>query len=211
MKRSLLLPLLTLPALLLGGCMGTQNRGLDSVHQPVVARQDYLLDLQVAGDGLAAGEQRRLDGWLGSMRLGYGDKVAIDDPSGYRGVRDDVAQSVAAFGLLLTEDRPVTNAPVAAGTVRVLVSRMKASVPGCPDYTRNASFEPDNHTSSNFGCATNSSLAAMIAQPEDLVHGRGTGGTDTVRSGKAIEAFRKAAPSGAGGGTVTSAGSAGGK
>ena len=48
-------------ALLLGGCMGTQNRGLESVHQPVVSRADYALDLGTAGDGLAPGEARRLE------------------------------------------------------------------------------------------------------------------------------------------------------
>ena len=205
MKHPLLLPALV-PALLLGGCGGTRNRGLESVHQPVVARQDYLLDLRVAGDALAAGEPARLTGWLGSMRLGYGDKVAIDDPGGVAGARDDVAQAVASYGLLLSADHPVTGAPVEPGTVRVVVSRMKASVPGCPDWSRDASYEYDQNTSSNHGCAINSSLAAMVAQPEDLVHGHGQGSIDPARSTKAIDAFRKAAPSGGGGGTVTSAG-----
>ena len=209
-QRSLLLAAL-LPTLLLPACGGTRNRGLESVHQPVVSRQDYLLDVQTAGDGLAAGEDARLAGWLGSMRLGYGDKVAVDDPSGYRGARDDVAQAVARHGLLLSEDRPVTGAPVLPGTVRVVVSRMKATVPGCPDWTRNSSFEPDNNTSSNYGCATNSSLAAMIADPEDLVRGRAGDTTDPTRSVKAVDAFRRASPSGGGGGTVASAGTTGGK
>ena len=205
-KHALLLSALV-PALLLGGCMGTENRGLESVHQPVVSRQDYALDLATAGSGLAGGEQRRLAGWLGSMRLGYGDKVAIDDPIGYRGVREDVAQSVAGFGLLLSEDRPVTGAPVQPGSVRVVVSRMKASVPGCPDWSRNSSVEYDQNTSSNYGCSTNASLAAMIAQPEDLVHGHGAAGPiDPTRSTKAIDAFRKATPTGAGGTTAPSAG-----
>lgn len=205
MTRSLLLPAL-LPALLLGGCMGTENRGLESVHQPVVARQDYLLDLQTAGDGLATGEAERLNGWLGAMRVRFGDRIAVDDPAGYRGVRDDVARTIAGYGLLLAGERPVTNAPVMPGTVRVVVSRMSASVPGCPDWSRNASQEYDSNTSSNYGCAINGSLAAMIARPEDLVHGRGEGGSDPVRAGKAIDAFRKAAPTGGGGGTVTSVG-----
>ena len=210
LKQALILPLAG-PALLLGGCMGTQNRGLESVHQPVVSRQDFVLDVALAGDGLAAGEQARVAGWLGSMRLGYGDKIAIDDPVDHDGVRDQVGQSVARFGLLLSDDHPITGAPVAPGTARIVVSRMKASVPGCPDWSRNASVEYDQNTSSNYGCATNASLAAMIAQPEDLVHGHGTtGGVDPARSTKAIDAFRKAAPSGAGGGTVTSAGGAGG-
>lgn len=195
LKRSLLLPLLG-PALLLGGCGGTINRGLESVHQPVVARQDYLLDLRTAGDGLATGETGRLAGWLGSMRLGYGDKVAIDDPNGAYGVREDVAHAAAHHGVLLADDRPITDAPVAPGTVRVVVSRMKAFVPGCPDFSRDSSIDYNQNTSSNFGCATNSSLAAMIAEPEDLVHGHGTEITDLVRASRAIATLGKAGTSG---------------
>ena len=112
---------------------------------------------------------------------------------------------------MLAEDRVVTNAPVVPGGVRVVVSRVKASVPGCPDWSRNSTFEPDNNTSSNYGCATNSSLAAMIANPEDLVHGQSDTGHDQTRSAKAIDAFRRAVPSGTGGGSVQSAGGTGGK
>lgn len=205
LKRSLLLPLLS-PALLLGGCMGTENRGLVSVHQPVVSRQDFVMDVRTSGGRLAPGEQARLNGWLGSMRLGYGDKVSVDDPAVDRGTRDDVAETVASYGLLLSGDRPVTGAPVTPGTARVLVSRMRAAVPGCPDFSRDSSVEYDQNTSSNFGCATNAGLAAMIAQPEDLVHGTGTDVTDTRRSVKAITAFNNAAPSGNGGATVQSPG-----
>lgn len=206
MLKHLLLPALA-PALLLGGCMGTENRGLETVHQPVVARQDYALDVATAGNALATGEQARLAGWLATMRLGYGDKVSIDDPSRAPGVRDQVAQAVGRYGLLVSDERPVTNAAVAPGSARVVVSRMHAYVPGCPDYSRDSSVDYDQNTSSNYGCATNASLAAMIANPEDLVHGHGaTGGTDTGRITKAIDALRKAAPSGAGGTAAASAG-----
>ena len=198
LRRSLLLPALV-PALLIGGCMGTQNRGLESVHQPVVSRQDYALDLRTAGDGLAAGESGRLQDWLGAMHLRYGDKVAIDDPTGYPGTRTDVARVVASYGLLVADDHPVTGAPVAPGIVRIVISRMKASVPGCPDWSRDSSHEYDSNASSNYGCATNANLAAMIANPEDLIHGQHVDGTDTVRSSKVIDAFRRAAP-GSGGG-----------
>lgn len=205
LRRSLLLPAL-FPALLLGGCMGTTNRGLESVHQPVVARQDYALDLQTAGAGLAPGEAARLDGWFDAMKLRFGDKITLDDPSGYGRAHADVARVVAGYGLLVGDERPVTAAPVAPGTVRVVITRMRASVPGCPDWSRDSSHEFDSNTSSNFGCATNASLAAMIANPEDLLHGRTVGGTDPVRAGKAIEALRKAAPSGGGGNTVGAGG-----
>jgi pilus assembly protein CpaD len=50
---------------------------------------------------------------------------------------------------------------------------------------------------SNYGCAVNSNLAAMIANPEDLVHGReGASVTDTVTAARAIEMYRATPPSG---------------
>ena len=202
-KRSLLLSLL--PALLVGGCAGTVNRGVESVHQPVVTRADYLLDLQLAGGGLAAGERQRLSGWLAGLRLGYGDSVAVDDAgqAGLR-VRDAVAGVVGEYGLLLADVAPVSPAPVAPGTVRVVVSRMSAAVPGCPDHSRDSSVDYQQNTSSNFGCATNVNLAAMVANPQDLVRGAGSAGTDAALSYKAIDTYRKAVPTGAGGTVVKS-------
>ena len=50
---------------------------------------------------------------------------------------------------------------------------------------------------SNFGCAVNGNLAAMVANPEDLVHGReGSAVNDTLTATKAIDAYRKAEPTG---------------
>ncbi|GAA0668139.1 pilus assembly protein CpaD [Sphingomonas insulae] len=202
-KHSILLAALAAPALLLGGCMGTENHGLESVHQPVVARQDYALDLTTTAGGLAPGENRRLAGWMNTMHLGFGDRVAVDAGAdgGYAtgAARDDVARVVASYGLLLSDDAPVTNAPVTAGTLRVVISRMHATVPGCPDWSRNASSELEANTSSNFGCAINTNLAAMVANPGDLVRGADPDRvTDTAVNTKAIEAYRKKPATGAG-------------
>ena len=216
--RTLLIATGLAPALLMGACTtvgpgsGTQNRGLESVHQPVVSRSDYALDVATSGNGLAPGEEQRLAGWMGSLRLGYGDQVAIDDPNPYgNGIRDDVSRQVARYGLLISDEAPLTNAPVAAGMIRVVVSRMQASVPGCPDFSRVRGPDFEGHTGSNQGCAVNSNLAAMVANPTDLVRGQvGNGITDTATSGRAIDNYRKATPTGAGGTTVKSESSKGG-
>lgn len=209
-KRHLLLAAFA-PALLLGGCMGTENRGLESVHQPVVSRTDYLLDLATGPAGLAPGESQRLAGWLASLRLGYGDGVAVDDPSGSRNVKRSVAAATGSYGLLIAEAPPVTGSPLAPGMVRVVITRMHASVPGCPDWSRNESSEFNGNTSSNQGCSINSNLAAMVANPGDLVRGQtGSGINDPATNYRAVDAYRKAAPSGAGG-TAVKAESAGGK
>lgn len=202
MPKHLLLTVAVLaPALLLGACGGTMNRGLETVHQPVVSRTDYALDIGTSGTALAPGEDQRLAGWMASLRLGYGDHVAIDDPNPYgTRVRDDIARQVARYGLLLSDDHPLTESPVTPGMVRVVISRTKATVPGCPDFSRMEGGNFDANTSSNHGCAANANLAAMIANPADLVRGQpGSGTTDLAVSGKAIDTYRKAAPTGAGG------------
>jgi pilus assembly protein CpaD len=191
--------LLASAGLSLGGCMGTQNRGVESVQQPVVSRQDYALDLRTAGGALASGEQARLAGWLDAMRVGYGDRVSVDDADGSSGARAEVGGVVAGYGLLLADEAPVSGAAPAPDAVRVIVSRMRADVPRCPDWSRPAEANFDQHTSSNFGCAVNRNLAAMVADPADLVRGRqGASATDPATAGKAIESFRKQTPTGAG-------------
>jgi pilus assembly protein CpaD len=201
-----------LAGLLLGGCMGTENRGVESVHQPVVARSDYALDLQTAGGALASGEDARLAHWFDAMRLGYGDRVAVDDPEGTGSAASAQVGGIAAgYGLLVAEDAPVTAAPVAAGTVRVVVSRMRAAVPNCPDWSRDSGHEFESNTSSNYGCSVNANLAAMVANPGDLVRGQqGATFADPATAAKAIEALRKAPPSG-GGQTTLKTESTGGK
>ena len=111
---------------------------------------------------------------------------------------------------MLTESAPATAGTITAGTVRVVVTRLSASVPSCPDFSR--IYQPDYEasTTSNFGCATNKNLAAMIANPADLVRGEpGSGTADPVQITKSIKALREAAPSGAGGTAVKGEGAGG--
>ena len=202
------LPLLAaLAATTMTAACGTSNRGLESAHQPVVARSDFVLDVRTDYAGLSAGESQRLAGWMETLSLGYGDSVAIDDPNGAGAqTRTAIAAVAARFGLLLADQAPVTGAPVEPGTVRVVVSRTHASVPGCPDYTRTYVPNFNAHTSSNYGCAINTNLARMIANPTDLVRGaQDPSGTYDARSGtRAISTMRDTKPTGDGGTWVKS-------
>ncbi|WP_395331676.1 CpaD family pilus assembly protein [Novosphingobium sp. BL-8H] len=196
--------------LALSACGGIPtNRSMNSVHQPVVEKVNYTLDVGIGGDGLAYGEQTRLADWFTAMGARYGDRVYIEDTSGNPATRSAVEAVASRFGMQLSEGAPATEGYLDQGRARVVLVRAKASVPGCPNWSTNSDFNPGNGLSSNYGCANNSNLAAMVANPEDLVHGQQSDGTSSVRSSKAIDAWRNAAPTGSGGTAVSSTSSKG--
>ena len=184
--------------LALSACGGVPtNRGLESLKQPVVQRNNYTLDLASGPGGLSLPEQRRLSGWFEAMDLRYGDRVSVDDPNGSYGAREAVAALAARHGLLVSDDAPVTAGSVAPGAIRVVVSRSTASVPGCPDWSAKSDIGLNNATHPNYGCAVNSNMAAMVADPEHLLKGaRGSGETVVMSSSKAIDSYRTAKPTG---------------
>lgn len=186
-------------ALALPACgTGTYNAGMEPTHQPVVARTDYAIDLRTGGNGLDYGEEKRLAGWFQSLEIGYGDRVSVDAPDYDSAARDAVAAQANRYGILLADGAPVTAGSIPAGHVRVVVSRVTASVPGCPDWSRPSQPEYGNANMSNYGCATNSNLAAMIANPEDLIRGQSSSTSDPSTAAKAIRTFRTKPPTGAG-------------
>lgn len=185
----------------LAACNTTQagpspTRGVESVNVPVVSGADYAFDAAAPGGALAAGEVGRLNGWLQGLDLGYGDSVYVD--GGYApAARAQIAAITGRYGILVSPGAPVTAGAIPPGAVRVVVSRRRASVPGCPNWSKPSEPNFGNHSMSNYGCAVNSNLAAMIANPEDLVHGReGAAVTDTRTATRAVEMYRTMPPSG---------------
>jgi pilus assembly protein CpaD len=175
------------------------NTSLSSIKQPVVERSNFTLDLATGAAGLPAPEQSRLSDWFDSLGLKYGDRVALDGAAGNNAAREDIAAIVARRGLLLADGAPVTSGFVQPGAVRVVVTRTTAAVPGCPDWGDRFASNLENATSKGFGCAVNSNFAAMVADPEHLLHGaEGTGETVVMSSTKAIQSYREQEPTGGG-------------
>jgi pilus assembly protein CpaD len=170
------------------------ERGLDSVNQPIVQRSDFAIDLASPNGDLSALERGRLRGWFATLGLGYGDRIFVEDPYGRTAAATDVARVTSEFGLLVSEGAPVTPGPLQPGTVRVIVSRSTATVPGCPALDNGISA---SLTSPNYGCAVNTNFAAMVADPQDLVLGQAGSVTgDTTVATKAIKVYRETPPSG---------------
>ena len=177
------------------------NRGMESVHQPVVSYSTFLYDVRTDGATLSQDERLRLAGWLDSLDIGYGDSIAIAS-GGLRvapALHEDIGEVLGRRGMLVHEDASATAGTPPFGFVRLIVRRTSASVPGCPDWRTNSESNFTGGTSSNFGCATNGNLAAMVANPEDLVRGQSTmSDRRTATSSRAIETYRTKSPTGAG-------------
>jgi pilus assembly protein CpaD len=172
------------------------RRGIETVHVPVVTRQDFAFDAAAPDGSLSPADRARLDGWFQGLALTYGDNVYVEGVDSAE-ARNDVARIAGRYGMLVADGGPVLAGAVASGTARVVVSRTRALVPNCPDWSEASQPNYNNHSPPNYGCAANSNLAAMIANPEDLIHGRsGTGLGDALTSTKAVESYRNTAPTG---------------
>ncbi len=192
----------------LAGCGGMPtNQSLYSVKQPVVERNNYTFDVRSAQSGMSIAEQQRVAAWFDTMKLGYGDRVSIDDPMASEATRQAIGELAARHGVLVETGAPVTEGFVQPGNARIVLTRSRASVPGCPDWEASSDMNYYNGTTKNYGCATNSNLAAMVANPEDLIEGQtGTGETVIMSGTKAIDSFRDREPSGNGGDVAAAGG-----
>jgi pilus assembly protein CpaD len=180
-KNIVRLGALALLALPLAACKTSVNRGVESVHQPVVSHDAYTYDVQAGPDGsLSASEARRLDDWFASIGLGYGDQVAIVTDAYYSPtLRDGIADVVARHGMLVSEDSSAAAGAAPAGSVRLVVRRATARVPGCPDWS--------------------SKSETMVANPEDFVRGQSSeSDLRTATSNRAISTYRDKTPTGSG-------------
>jgi pilus assembly protein CpaD len=172
------------------------DRGVEPVNTPVVTRADYVFDAAAPGGSLAPAEKARLDAWFRGLDLGYGDQIFVDAPDA-DAARYEVAQVAGNYGLMVQPGAPVTAGAVAPGSLRVIVSRTRAEVPGCPNWSSPSQPNFNNRTMSNFGCGVNSNIAAMVANPEDLLHGReNTNVGDNVSGTKAVILYRTTPPTG---------------
>jgi pilus assembly protein CpaD len=80
-----------------------------------------------------------------------------------------LAAALARQGL-----KPTLGAPGGApeGELHLIVDHAVATVPACPNWTKPPGNDFDNTMHSDYGCASAVDLAAMVADPRDLVEGR---------------------------------------
>jgi pilus biogenesis lipoprotein CpaD len=74
--------------------------------------------------------------------------------------------------------------------VELILERHLVTLPACPDWSRQSGTDFSNQPHSNFGCATQTNLGLMVAEPTDLVRGRALAPADGVHQAEGIVRYR---------------------
>jgi pilus assembly protein CpaD len=105
-----------------------------------------------------------------------------------------LSQTLLAAGALLAAASAQAKQNDSVDSVnQPVVTPTGAIVPNCPNW-RSAGLDSGTITDTNYGCAMNSNLAAMVADPMDLIRGKSSDVTDTGSAIRAIKAWREAEP-----------------
>lgn len=81
-----------------------------------------------------------------------------------------------------------------SGGLRLAFASYVASVPGCDsyqDWSQDLSVTVNNTPYPSFGCATQQNIAAMAADPRDLIEARPMDPRDSTRRGTVVDKYRK--------------------
>jgi pilus assembly protein CpaD len=96
----------------------------------------------------------------------------------------------------ISRDR-ILVASTASSQIEVNYISYQARTSACGDWSENLSYTADNTTASNMGCANQHNLAAMVADPRDLLGPRAMDGADAVRRQTVIGNYETGKVSGA--------------
>jgi pilus assembly protein CpaD len=202
MNTDYLLRAAALAAILMAGsCSTTDPDSMISQdgaeNHPIMVEPSYRdLKVQFAGgtEGVSAEDASKFDSFLADYRVHGNGSIGISVPNGpaSRAAITFFGERAAATGIsrdkILVSTRDVAN-----GDSRVDVSYIAytAHTAACGDWSENESFTMDNRTPKRFGCSVQQNIAAMVADPRDLLGPGGMGPVDTNRRSLVMDHYQK--------------------
>jgi pilus assembly protein CpaD len=208
MKLDALFRGLAVASMLVAGSCSVANDGAtisedgDRNH-PITVEPSYReMKLQFAGGdaGVSADDAIRFDAFLADYRAHGNGSLGISVPNGApaHAAITFLAERAAASGI--SRDKIlVSTHDVANGDFRVDVSYIayKAGTDSCGDWSEDLSFTAENQTAKNFGCSVQHNIAAMVADPRDLVAPRPFEPADGNRAATVLSTYEQGKPTGA--------------
>ena len=184
-----------------GSCSTTDPNAMISQdgarNHPIMVEPSYRdLKVQFVGgtDGMSTEDAIKFDSFLADYRVHGNGSLGISVPNGpsSRAAITYLGERAAATGI--SRDRIlVSTRDGGNGDARVDVSYIAytARTAACGDWSDDESYTLDNRTMKNFGCSVQQNIAAMVADPRDLL-GPGTmGPVDTGRRAIVMDHYEK--------------------
>lgn len=176
-------------------------------HPIQVGEGEALLDLSVprGARGLNGAQWNQLYGYLSGFQERGTSGLVVRTPSGSanqaaaKRVYDDVRHAMRRAGISPRDVRvkPYYAQNDPSAPVRLSYMEYRAKGPDCPDWSENLARDPANLPSPNMGCATQKNLAAMIADPQDLLGPRPEAARPSERRDTVWKKYVKGEPTGA--------------
>jgi len=209
-RRLLLAGSLVAAALALGGCanhssqhftVGSTTDNYKTRHPIIIDEKEHTHDVPVASDAfdLPLSHASAVEGFADRFLTSANGRILVMVPKGSsnqraaRRIADKVVRTLEKRGIPAHRVQMVSydaHAHGATAPVRLSYSAIKASVEGCGKWKKDLTSSSENKNYHNFGCATQNNLAAMIANPADLLGPRGMSSVDAARRGNVIEGYR---------------------
>lgn len=179
--------LLALPLTLFAGACESSFEDRYQAALPVEQRLPIKVSNEVAtldivtdpAGRLSPRAQNAVAGFVQSFKADNGSVMEIQTAGGDRAAAQsegEIRDLAALYGVPRNriQVRSFMPEPGSRVSIRLAYARLVASVPACdnPDWSSNLAMTWDNTTYANFGCAQQKNLAAMAADPRDLIQMR---------------------------------------
>jgi pilus assembly protein CpaD len=173
-----------------GGCAGPEHdpgaMAEDGVvNHPITVEPSYKsLKLAYSPDGLSNTDAALFRAFVQNYSEHGNGSIAVSAPAGAQSQAAGAwfADQINAMGvsrdhiLVATHDAPSGDTKVELNYVAYL-----AHADECGDWSDDLAFTLDNATPKNFGCSVQHNIAAMVADPRDLMDPRAMDGSDATR------------------------------
>ncbi len=193
--------------LAIGGCASPTNGDVATINPdklfPVTAAPAFKtleLSFGTPSGGLLPQDETRFDGFVQAYLARGNGSISISVPKG-----PGSTEAIRYFGeRLAAMGVPRSSILVGARTlhdgdprVELAFITYKADAPACGDWSKNVADTASNLPMPNFGCANEHNLAAMVADPRDLVEPRNMGPSDATRRSTVLDNYEAGKPTAA--------------
>ncbi|HXQ49801.1 MAG TPA: CpaD family pilus assembly lipoprotein [Stellaceae bacterium] len=194
-------------ALILVGCGKTVPEGFTSADFQAPPRDvikveshndTFIVYLDQRTGALSAPERDRLDAFVGQFGGDRPESIHAEIHGPVASNRlTTVADAMVSHGVeraklkLFPGERATAGGRPGAQTITIAATRAVAVAPSCPGFVDHPSAPGDNRVAPDLGCSDVSNLASMVADPADLLKGRGTPYSDGAVAAGAVELYRQ--------------------